>query len=235
VSTYSYEYDEAYDESDLEAAFEDLEYDESRRGRRGRRGGRRGGRRVNVPQQPSRPPTTPGGVRREIEAGRRRDQQIARAVNETGEEVSSLESRVNKANRDLGRLKMLSLITLLLPRSLATQRIRAVDAGSPPSPRLEVVPAGTIDPNAIEVVTGGGQGTDILPLILFVMMSRDIGTPPGRQGAGGAGNDMLPIILLLALGPGLQGGGTQQAGQAGGGLNQNVLLLLLATGALGTT
>jgi hypothetical protein len=223
----NYEYDEAYDESDLEAAFEDLEYDEARRRRRQR--GRRG-RRVTVSSRPSRPPTTPGGVRREIEAGRRRDQQIARAVNETGEDISTIEGRLGKANRDLGRLKMLSLITLLLPRSVATQRIRVVEVGSPPTPRLEVVPAGQTDPNAIDVVSGASQAVDIVPLLIYIMMSRDIGAPPGRQG--GMGNDIMPIILLLALGPNLQGG-TQQAGQAAGGLNQSTLLvLLLASGAL---
>jgi hypothetical protein len=92
-----------------------------------------------------------------------------------------------------------------------------------------VLPPGVTDPNAIDVVTGGGQGTDILPLILFIMMSRDIGTP-SRQGGGG-NDSMLPIILLLALGGNLQGG-AQQPGQAAGGLGQNALLVLLATGAL---
>lgn len=215
---------ESLDESDWESAFEDLEYDEARRRRRRDRRGRR------LPPPAPRPGSTatnPGAVRREIEEGRRRDQRIIRAVNQTDSEIGSLESRVNKANRDLRSLRMLSLLTLILPRTDATKRITVVESGSPPQPQL----VETTNPNEGVVVSAGGaaQETDILPLILFLTIGRDIGQP--SRGPSSSGNDLLPI-LLIALLPGLKG---QQPGAAQAGTSQTTLLLvtLLATGGLG--
>lgn len=217
-----YEWDESYDESDLESAFNDLEYDESRRRRRRR--GRRD-RNLRFPGRQPAPPATSGAVRREIDAGRRRDQQIARAVNDTSKDVSDIEARLNKANRDIGRLRTLSLITLLLPRNLSTQRLSVSEGGSPPVPSLSLG-TDTSRPG-VDVVTGAAQGPDILPLLLFLTMGKDIGVSPGGRGAGSSSNDMLPI-LLLALAPGLTG----QPGQAGGLNTTTLALVLLASGGL---
>jgi hypothetical protein len=219
-----YGVDESYDESDWEAAFEDLGSDEARRRRR-RRGGRRPRVRLST-ASPSRPATTPTAVRREIEAGRRRDQQIARAVNETDSDLNTLEGRLTKANRDIGRLRTLALVTLLLPRPLTTQRL-TLDVSSPADPRL-VTTTDTSRPG-VDVVTGAGTGLDITSLLLFLTLGRDIGST-GRPGASST-NDMLPLLLLVLL-PGLTGQAGQAGGQAGQANQSTLLLLLLLTGAL---
>jgi hypothetical protein len=217
-----YGVDESYDESDWEAAFEDLGSDEARRRRR-RRGGRRPRVRFSTAGSASRPATTPTAVRREIEAGRRRDQQIARAVNETDSDLNTLEGRLTKANRDIGRLRTLALVSLLVPRPLTTQRL-TLDVSSPADPRL-VTTTDTSRPG-VDVVTGAGTGLDVTSLLLFLTLGRDIGST-GRPGASSS-NDMLPLLLLVLL-PGLTG----QAGQTGGQANQSTLLLvLLLSGAL---
>ena len=217
-----YGVDESYDESDWEAAFEDLGSDEARRRRR-RRGGRRPRVLLSTGGSPSRPATTPTAVRREIEAGRRRDQQIARAVNETDSDLNTLEGRLTKANRDIGRLRTLALVSLLVPRPLTTQRL-TLDVSSPADPRL-VTTTDTSRPG-VDVVTGAGTGLDVTSLLLFLTLGRDIGST-GRPGASSS-NDMLPLLLLVLL-PGLTG----QAGQTGGQANQSTLLLvLLLSGAL---
>jgi hypothetical protein len=217
-----YGVDESYDESDWEAAFEDLGSDEARRRRR-RRGGRRPRVRLSTAGSASRPATTPTAVRREIEAGRRRDQQIARAVNETDSDLNTLEGRLTKANRDIGRLRTLALVSLLVPRPLTTQRL-TLDVSSPADPRL-VTTTDTSRPG-VDVVTGAGTGLDVTSLLLFLTLGRDIGST-GRPGASSS-NDMLPLLLLVLL-PGLTG----QAGQTGGQANQSTLLLvLLLSGAL---
>jgi hypothetical protein len=219
-----YDVDEAYDESDWETAFEDLGSDEARRRRR-RRGGRQPRVRLSTPGSASRAATTPAAVRREIEAGRRRDQQIARAVNETDSDLNTLEGRLTKANRDLGRLRTLALVSLLLPRPLGTQRLTIGQAGSPAEPRLEF----TTDTNrpGVDVVTGAGAGgPDITSLLLFLTLGRDIGST-GRPGANST-NDMLPILLLVLL-PSLTG---QAGGQPGQANQSSLLLVLLLSGAL---
>jgi hypothetical protein len=218
-----YRTDESVDEADWESAFEDLEYDEaSRRRRRDRRG-----RRIPEPApRPAPTPTTPGAVRREIEEGRRRDQRIIRAVNETEADLGSVEARLTKANRDLRSLKTLALLSLILPRNQATERLTVTETGSPPHPELVV----TTDPRqGVEVAAGGAPAPDILPLILFLTLGRDIGTP-GRGQSSSNTNDLLPILLITLL-PGLQG---QSGGGTQAGTNQSSLLLvlLLATGGL---
>jgi hypothetical protein len=219
MSDYEYD-DEAFDDGDVETAFEALEYDEARRRRRRRRRPRR------VALQPA--------PRREADANRQRDRQLARAINETNEEISDVEARLRKVNSDLSRLRMISLISLILPRTLDLGRTRltVVEDGSPPRPRL----ATTTDPNtpnSFEVVTNVTQRTDILPLILFMTMARGIGSPSAS--AAGMGNDMsLPLLLVLLT---TQQQQQQQAGQTGiattGGLDTTALLvLLMATGGL---
>ncbi len=214
-----YEYDEAaYDESDLESAFETLEYDEARRRRRRRQ---RRPRRVAL-----QPP-----ARREADANRQRDRQLARAINATNEEVSDVETRLRKANSDISRLRTISLLSLVLPRTLdiRRERLHVVETGSPVDAQLKT----TTDPNtpnSVEVVTNVAQRTDILPLILFMTMTRGIGTT--SPSAGGMGDMTLPLLLILTQQPQQQGG---QTGGTTGGLDTTTLLvLMMATGGLST-
>src|SRR5262245_50700677 len=155
------EYDEAYDESDLESDFEDLDAEASRRRRRDR--GRWGGRR--------RPGFRPGGpawqrprpqagsaaaaLRREAEAGRARDRQLATAVNTTREDVGDVESQLRKANSDIARLRQISLVSLLLPRSLDVQQKRLTlqpSRTSPPGTDVLVETDAPVGPGVVGVV-----------------------------------------------------------------------------------
>ena len=205
-----YEYDESYDESDLEAAFEDLGYDEARRrrrrgrGRRGRRG--RGGAPVRLPGPPP---------QRDADINRARDRQLAKAISTTNEDVSDVESRLNKVNSDVGRLKQLAMITLLLPRPFDIRKDSITDAGSVP--------------RQVEVVTNVAAKTDIIPLILFMTMAKGIGTP-GRAGTAPAGDNMFPLLAIVLL----QQQQTQAGGQTTtGGLDPTMLLvLMMAMGGL---
>jgi hypothetical protein len=220
---------EAWDESDFESDLEDLEFDEARRRRR--RGTRRRPpaiRPTGRAWQPPRPPTGASAaatLRREAAAGRARDTQLARAVNTTREDVGDIESQVRKANSDLARLRQISMISLILPRSLDVQRQRlTIVADNEGNPVI-----GTTDnANApgVNVVTGASSRLDILPVLLFMMMGRGIGTP-GRAGSStGLGSDnMLPIVLIALL-PQLQ---QQSSGGSSttGGLDTTTLALIL--------
>ena len=217
-----YEYDEAVAESDFDSAFEDLEYDEARRRRRRRGRGRRdrGGRRpsrVIVPPPP----------RRELDASRQRDRQLARAINTTNEEVSDVETRLAKVNSDVSRLRQLALISLILPQAVNVTRQRLTLGGSPPGTVIET----TTDPNrpGVDVATAVAPRTDILPLIIFMMMSRGIGTP-ARGGSAMGGDSTMMLLLVLVLmqqQPQGQAGGQALGQTAAGGLDTSTLLLLL--------
>jgi len=203
-----------YDESDLESDFEDLEYDEARRRRR-RRGRGRGGVSTNTSawRRPTAPPTNAAAAqRRELEAARARDKQLAREVNTTKQDVGDVETQLRKVNSDLARLRQISMISLIMPRSqdISTQRLRiAQDEGGP---RLETT---TDTNNSVPVVTGVSSKLDILPLILFMTMARGVGTParPGSPmgGLGGGDNSMMMLMVVL-----LMQQQQQQAAAAGG-------------------
>ena len=190
------EYDEAYDDS-IESAFEDLEYDESRR-RRGRdRGGRgrgRGGSRVPVPSAPS-PYQRP-----EAAANRMRDRQLARAINGTAEDVSDVESRINRANADIGRLKQLALVSLIMPRTpeVTRQRFQVRAAQSGGAPVLEQTNA-PVGPGVVELTTNVGSRLEMMPIIAFMMMSRGIGTGGRGATAAAASDNMMPMVLMLMV------------------------------------
>ena len=232
------EYDEAYDDS-VESAFEDLEYDESRR-RRGRdRGGRgrgRGASRVPVPSAPS-PYQRP-----EAAANRMRDRQLARAINGTAEDVSDVESRINRANADIGRLKQLALVSLIMPRTPEVTRqrfqVRAVHGGAPV---LEPT-NNPVGPGVVELTTNVGSRLEMMPILAFMMMSRGIGTG-GRGTAAAAANDnMMPMVLMLmvmqqqqqqqAAAAAAAGGAPAAPAPAGGMDTTMLLMLMMAMGSL---
>ncbi len=242
-------YDE-YDESDFESDFEDLEFDEARRRRRNRR--RPSRRRVPTtgPAWRRQPPPTPGGgsrtaeqLKREAEAGRARDKQLAREVNSTKEDVSDVAAQLKKVNADLVALRQISMISMLLPRSLdiKQEKVAFVD-------KVEVqkapFPPGSTEPNALSyvtnitpttkeanVVSGVSSKLDILPVILFMMMGKGIGKPGKVSGGGLMGDNSMMLVVLLLL---MQ---QQQAGTSGqpaaGGLDTTTLLLIMmAAGGL---
>jgi hypothetical protein len=238
-----------YDESDLESVFEDLEYDEARRRRRGRGSSRRGGRgsrgrrgRVSTagrawqPQRPATPSTIPAAtsaaaLRREAEAGRARDKQLAREISVAKEELGDTESQLRKVNSDLARLRQISMISLLLPRPLDTTS-KKLTIAQPDGRPLELQETTDQNVPGVTVTTGITSKMDILPMVLFMMMGRGIGTP-GRaaSGASGMGNDMMMPLMLVLL---MQQQQQQQQQATGttttGGLDPMMLVLVMMAG-----
>lgn len=228
-------YDE-YDESDFESDFEDLQYGEARRRPRRRRSPR--GVRTNGNAWRSQPAPSSNGqsatavqLKREAEAGRARDKQLAREVNSTKEEIGDVESQLKKVNSDLASLRQLSLISTILPRSLDIQRQRLTITTGDNPPTLTT----TTDPNApgANVVSGVSSKMDILPIVLFMSMGKNIGKS-GRGSTGGMGdNSMLLVVLLLMMQQQQQQQSTNPGQPASGGLDTTALLLvMLASGGL---
>ncbi|NJL22474.1 MAG: hypothetical protein HC895_19340 [Leptolyngbyaceae cyanobacterium SM1_3_5] len=234
-------YDE-YDESDFESDFEDLQFGEARRrrprGRRGRRspsGVRTSGnawQRQPAPSQNGRSSPTATQLKREAEAGRARDKQLAREVNTTKEEIGDVEGQLKKVNADLASLRQLALISTILPRSLDIQRQRVTitQGGEGGTPTLTP----TNDQNApgVNVVSGVNSRMDILPIVLFMSMGKNIGKP-GRGGMGGMGdNSMMLVVLLLLMQQQQQQTGNPGQTPSGGLDTSSLLLVLLASGGL---
>lgn len=218
--SYDESWDESYDESDIEAAFEDLEYDEARRRRRRRRRPRRRGGRVPVPAVAPRPGPS---------ANLQRDRQLAKAVNVVGEDVFDMEARLAKVNGDLARLKQVSLVSLLLPRgqNLTLKRLSVADGGglTAVDPPANTAPAA----GQVDVVTNVGSKLDIIPLVLFMSMTRGIGQP-GRGPAAAGADNMMPLLMIVLLQQQQQQqqqAGGQAAQQAAGGLDSTALLVLM--------
>ncbi|MBF2072256.1 MAG: hypothetical protein IGS50_00615 [Synechococcales cyanobacterium C42_A2020_086] len=237
-------YDE-YDESDFESDFEDLEFDEARRRRRRRPRRRRlqtSGPAWRPQRLPSRDGRTAEQLKREAEAGRARDKQLAREVNSAKEEISDVASQLEKINTDVSKLHQLSLIATILPRSIDVQRQNLTigpatsSTGGSPTTGYELQTTNKpVGPGVVSTVSGVSSKLDILPVVLFMMMGRGIGKP-GRTSAGMGDNSMLPVILLLLIQQ-QQQQQQQQSGTSGqtstGGLDTTTLLLvLLAAGGL---
>lgn len=232
-------YDE-YDESDFESDFEDLEFDEARR-RRNRRRPKRRGVRTNSPawrRQPA--PTSQGNrtaaqLKREAEAGRARDKQLAQEVNTTKEEIGDVESQLKKMNADLASLRQISLISMIVPKQLDIQRQNlTVTAPGDGTPQLTTT-NNPVGPGVVSTVSGVTSRLDILPFLLFTMMGRSIGKPGAKSANGLMGdNSGLLIVLLLMMQQQQQ---QQQSGNPGqissGGLDTTTLLLIMmASGGL---
>jgi hypothetical protein len=172
-------------------------------------------------------------LQREADAGRARDKQLARELNVTKEEIGDTESQLRKVNADLKSLRNLSLFSLLLPPRQQdipiTKRLTIVQP-SQGDPVLQE----TTDPNVgIPVTTGIATKTDnLMPLLIFMMMGRGIGTS-GRGGASGMGNDMmmpLMIVLLMQQQQQQQAASTAAGGTATtttGGVDNTTMLLLV--------
>jgi hypothetical protein len=239
-------YDE-YDESDFESDFEDLEFDEARRRRRRRRPR---GRRVGTsgpawrrPRPPSQGGRTADQLKREAEAGRSRDKQLAREVNSTKEDVSDVASQLKKVNADLSSLRQISLISMILPRSVDIQRQNltvepaSISTGGSPTTGYELKTTDKpVGPGVVSTVSGVTSKLDILPIVLFMMMGRGIGKP-GKASSGMGDNSMMLVVLLLLMQQQQQQQQQQQSGTSGqtstGGLDTTMLLLvLLASGGL---
>jgi hypothetical protein len=230
-------YDE-YDESDFESDFEDLGLSEARRSRRNRRRpGRRGvgmsGPAWQRPRPPSKGGRTADQLKREAEAGRARDKQLAREVNNTKEDIGDVESQLKKVNADLASLRQISLISLILPRTLDIQRQNLTLTSTPSSTSGQEQLATTtnpVGPGIVSTVSGVSSKTDILPIVLFMMMGRNIGKP-GKASGGMGDNSMMLIVLLLLM---QQQSGTTGTGQTlTGGLDPTMLLLVLMLGGGG--
>lgn len=239
LETYDEDYDEDYDEGDFGSDFEELEFDEARRRRRrrrprGRRSRRRGVRTSGPAWRRPRPSSqgsrTADQLKREAEAGRARDKQLVREVNTTKEDIGDVESRLRKVNADLVALRQISLISLILPRSLdiKTQNLTLAPTtgstnGSPTtnvSLATTTAPAG---PGVVSTVSGVSSKLDLIPIVLFMSMARNIGKPGKASGGMGDNSMMLPLVLLLTQ--------QQQPGTSGqtssGGLDPTMLLLVL--------
>lgn len=236
-------YDEN-DESDVESDFEDLGLSEARRRRRRRPMDRR----INTMGpgwQRQRPPVRGPGrtadqLKREAEAGRARDKQLAQEVNSTKEDVGDIASRLRKVNADLSSLRQISLLSMLLPRSLDIQRqnLTVVNQDGRPPALTTTTATGQ---GTVSTVSGVTSKLDILPLVLFMSIGKGIGKP-GRSSGGNMGdNSMMLIVLLLLMQQQQQASGMQQQQQASGtpgqaplgGLDSTMLLLvLIASGGL---
>ncbi|NDJ16438.1 hypothetical protein [Myxacorys almedinensis] len=220
-------YDE-YDESDFESDFEDLEFDESRRRRRRRRPRRQGVRTSGAAWRRQPAPSQGGGrtaaqLKREAEAARARDKQLAREVSTAKEDLGDVDTRLKKVNADLASLRQISLISMLLPRSLDIQRQNlTLTSQGESSPRLEPTTA-PVGPGVVSTVSGVSSKLDILPLVLFMSMGRNIGKP-GR--AGGGMGDNMPIVLLLLMQQQQQQTGTPGQSSSGG-LDPTMLILVM--------
>jgi len=225
LETYD-EYDE-YDESDFESDFEDLEFDEARRRRRRRRRPSRS-RRVGTSGsawRPQRPPSRGGRtadqLKREAEAGRVRDKQLAREVNSTKEDVSDVAGQLRKVNADLAALRQISLISMILPRSLETQNLTI---SSPQEGQAQVLQPTNLPVGVGVVSTASGKTKlDILTLALFMSMGRNIGKPGKASGGMGDNSMMLPLVLLLTQ---QQSSGTSGS-TSSGGLDPTMLVLIM--------
>lgn len=234
-------YDE-YDESDFESDFEDLQFGEARRRPRNRRRRSRPGVRTSgsawqrqpAPSQNGRSSATATQLKREAEAGRVRDKQLAREVTTTKEEISDVEGQLKKVNSDLASLRQLSLILNILPRQMDIQRQRVTitPGGDGAPPTLTT----TTDQNApgVNVVSGVSARMDILPIVLFMSMGKNIGKPGRGSTSGGMGDNSMMLVVLLLL---MQQQQQQQSGNPGqtspGGLDTtSLLLVLLASGGL---
>lgn len=234
-------YDEN-DESDVESDFEDLGLSEARRRRRRRPMDRR----INTmgpAWQRQRPPVRdrgPNQLMREAEAGRARDRQLAREVNSTKEDVGDVASRLRKVNADLSSLRQISLISMLLPRSLDIQRqnLTVVNQDGRPPALTTTTATGQ---GTVSTVSGVTSKLDILPLVLFMSMGKGIGKPVRSSGGNMGDNSMMLIVLLLLMQQQQQASGMQQQQQASGtpgqaplgGLDSTMLLLvLIASGGL---
>ncbi|MGG6270336.1 hypothetical protein ACQ4M3_36375 [Leptolyngbya sp. AN03gr2] len=229
-------YDE-YDESDYESDFEDLQYGEARRRPRRRRSPR-GVRTSGNAWRPQPAPSSNGRsgaavqLKREAEAGRARDKQLAREVNSTKEEIGDVESQLKKVNSDLASLRQLSLISTILPRSFDVQRQRlTITPGGDAPPVLTT----TTDPNApgVNVVSGVNSRMDILPIVLFMSMGRSIGKGGRSSSSGGMGDNSMMLVVLLMMMQQQQQQSNNPGQPSSGGLDTtSLLLVLLASGGL---
>ncbi|HEX9938636.1 MAG TPA: hypothetical protein VGB15_15970 [Longimicrobium sp.] len=214
-------YDEGWDESDLESAFEDLEFDEARRKRRRRRRPRgRRGRRVPVPA------ARPAGS----SANLQRDRQLAKAVNVVNEDVGDVAARQAKASADLRTLKSALMFSSLIPPrpTIATARLSVNDQHqivSTPNP------TGAPAAGQVDVITSVTTSTNLTQALLPMMLTRNVGGPPGK-GGGGMGNDMmLPLMLILTQQPQTTTAG-QPAAQPGGMDTTMLMLVMMMSGAM---
>jgi hypothetical protein len=236
LETYD-EYDE-YDESDFESDFDDLEFDESRRRRRRRPRRRRVG--TSGPawrrqRPPSRGGRTADQLKREADAGRTRDKQLAREVNSTKEDVSDVAGQLKKVNADLSSLRQISLISMLLPRSLDIQRQNLTVSANDQQTGQLTTTTNPVGPGVVSTVSGVTSKLDILPLVLFMSMGKGIGKPGKSSGGFMGDNSMMLVVLLLLMQQQQQQ--QQSSGTSGststGGLDTTMLLLvLMASGGL---